>query len=85
MAHGFHLLMPIWKRHSVGNDYPTAVGEGNYREFSVGTIYLGYQRRLTAGDTLWLLLTMLKNRFVEIWAALHEVESRLHGFQLCLS
>lgn len=61
----------------VGNDYPTEVGEGNYREFSVAR-FLWDTLDDSPNESRFGFTDNLHDRFIEVWAALNR---KLHGFR----
>lgn len=60
-----------------GNDYPMAVGEGNFREFSIAR-FLWDTIDNTPSETNFGFVDNVNNRFIEIWAALNRDH---HGFR----
>jgi hypothetical protein len=61
----------------IGNDYPSAMGEGNFREFSVAR-FLWDTIDNTPNETRFGFVDNVHDRFIEVWAALNRDQ---HGFR----
>jgi hypothetical protein len=72
---GFYYNADLETPH-VGNDYPEADGEGNFREFSI-TRFLWDTIDDTPTETRFSATDNIHDRFIEIWAALTR---SAHGF-----
>jgi hypothetical protein len=61
----------------VGNDFPSAIGEGNFREFSV-TRFLWDTIDNTPDESRFGFTDSVQGRFIEVWATLNR---QLEGFR----
>jgi hypothetical protein len=73
---GFYYDADIETPH-VGNDYPSSMGEGNFREFSVAR-FLWDTIDNTPSEARFGFIDNIHDRFIEIWAALNRSQ---HGFR----